>query len=99
MIKYALGLDPTKRAALGQFPNGTLTSIGASKHLTLTVPRRDRRTDVGYIAEVSSDLLTWNSGPGHTVTLQDSDSLLIVSDATPLAGTARRFIRLKVREN
>jgi len=98
MVKYALGLDPAQRAVLTQFPTGTLSAGGASTFMTLTVPRRNRRTDVDYIAEVSSDLVNWNSGTGHTVTVQDSDSMLIVRDAIPLAGTARRFMRLKVRE-
>jgi hypothetical protein len=98
IVKYALGLDPAKRAAPAQFPTSTFTTNGESTFLTLTVPRRNRRTDVEYIAQVSSDLLTWNSGPGHTVTLQDSDSMLVVRDATPRAGTPERFIRLSVRE-
>jgi len=98
MVKYALGLDPAKRATAAQFPSGSLTATGPSTFLTLTVPRRNKRTDVTYTAEVSGDLVTWNSGPGHTVTLQDTNTLLVVRGAVPASGSAQRFMRLKVAE-
>lgn len=94
LVKYALGRNPAERAQPAQFPQSS-TSGG---YLTLTVPRRNKRTDVDYIVEVCENLATWNSGPGHTVTLQDEESLLVVRDATPMTGAPRRFIRLKVRE-
>ena len=95
MVKYALGLDPAQRAQTAQLPEASSTS----SYLTLAVPRRNKRTDVDYIVEVSSTLGTWNSGPGYTVTLQDDDTMLVVRDATPMSGAGSRFIRLKVQEH
>lgn len=94
LVKYALALNPALVASLGQHP----TASTAAPYLTLNVPRRTKRTDVDYIVEVSSDLTTWSSGPDNTVTLQDDDTLLAVRDATPISGTGRRFIRLKIQE-
>ena len=94
MIKYALGRNPSERALPNQFPEIRTTD----GYLSLVVPRRNKRTDVEYIVEVSDKLGTWNSGPGHTVTLVDEESSLVVRDATPMTGASSRFIRLKVRE-
>lgn len=94
MVKYALGRSPTERAQAAHFPKLT-TDAG---YLTLAVPRRNERTDVVYIVEVGGDLGNWSSGPGHTVTLQDEESMLVVRDATPMTAAVSRFIRLKVRE-
>jgi hypothetical protein len=47
--------------------------------------------------QVSSDFKTWNSGPGHTVILEDTDTRLVVRDAVASSGNAKRFIRLAVR--
>jgi hypothetical protein len=98
LIKYALRLDPARPALPTERPSGTLTAIGGSRYLTLTVPRLTRRGDVDYIVEVSNDMLTWNTGSGYTMTLQDSETSLIVRDVAPIGSSARRFMRLKVRE-
>ncbi len=93
MVKYALGLNPSQRATTAQFPAASNTG----DYLTLTVPRRNKRTDVNYLVEVSGDLATWNSGSPYTVVMQDTDTSLTVRDATPMTGTTKRFIRLKVQ--
>ena len=94
MVKYALGLDPSQRASNAQRP--TVSATG--NHLTLTVPRRNKRADVDYIPEVSDDLVNWHTGPGYTVTTQDDETMLVARDATPIADAAKRFMRLRIRE-
>ena len=96
LMKYALGIEPTKRATIAQTPATTVASTGALNYLRLSIPRRTRRTDVNCTVEVSGDLTQWNSGPGHTVVEQDMDTLLVVRDATPVNGAGSRYIRLKV---
>lgn len=93
LVKYALGLAADITATPAQLPGGSLTG----NYLTLTVPRRLRRTDITYTVEVSSDLQTWNSGPGHTVVVQDTDTQLAVRDAVPSTSNSKRFIRLAVQ--
>ena len=53
---------------------------------------------VDYLVEVSGDLTTWNSGPTHTVTVQDTETSLVVRDALPISGNSKRFIRLRIAE-
>ena len=97
LVKYALGLAANIPATPAQALSGTLTPISGQKYLTLTIPRRLRRSDVNYVVQVSSDLQTWNSGPGHTVTIEDSETQLTVRDATPSSSNTGRFIRLGVQ--
>jgi hypothetical protein len=96
LVKYALGLAPATHAQPAQYPVGSVTREGGANYLTLSVPRRAKRLDVDSIVEVSDDLVTWHSAWDDTVVLQDDESLLVVRDATPMSGNARRFIRLKV---
>ena len=51
--------------------------------------------DVNYAVEVSSDLLTWTSGPAATVTLTDTPTELVVRDNTPYQDATARYIRLR----
>jgi hypothetical protein len=97
LIKYALGLDAGVAAPPAQLPAASLTSSSGQNYLTLTVPRRMRRSDTTYTVEVSSDLITWSSGTGQTLVLQDTEEQLVVRDVQPMSSATRRFIRLAVR--
>lgn len=92
LVKYALG-----RAADVAVPaDQALSTAVSGDYLTLTIPRRLRRSDVNYVVQVSSDLVNWNSGPGYTVTVQDTDTTLVVRDATSIGASPARFMRLAV---
>ena len=99
VMKYALGLDPTVPNAAAGAP-----VVGASGGaLTLTYVAPPGITDVTYIVEVSGDLVTWTSSSGATqvlsTTLLDAThQQVVVRDLTPMTGTARRFIRLRVTQ-
>jgi hypothetical protein len=93
LVKYALGLAANVAASPAQRPVASLTG----NLLTLTIPRRLRRTDIEYEVQVSSDLITWNSGPGHTQVVQDTETMLVARDAIPFDVSKKRFIRLAVR--
>lgn len=97
LVKYALGLNAATAAPSAQLPGGSLTSVTDQSYLTLTVPRRMRRSDVNYVVQVSSDMGTWNSGAGHTVVVQDTETQLVVRDALPMTSLTKRFIRLAVQ--
>lgn len=97
LIKYAFGRDAAVPVTAEQAPAGSMMTESGQKYLTLTVPRRMRRSDVIYTVEVSSDLANWMSGPGHTVIVQDDETQLAVRDATPLSDGGQRFIRLAVQ--
>jgi hypothetical protein len=97
LVKYALGAPADVALAPAQLPASFVSPSGGQNYLMLNIPRSLRRDDVSYVLEVSSDLKTWNSGIGHTVTLDDSDGRLLVRDALPVTGAAGRFMRLAVQ--
>jgi hypothetical protein len=100
LIKYALGLDPAKKVVASEHVMAALPGAlpPSETYLTLTVPRRLRRDDVDYVVEVCGNLADWMSGPGETVTLADTDEVLVVRDTVPYSAGVERFIRLKVVE-
>jgi glucose/arabinose dehydrogenase/cytochrome c2 len=63
------------------------------KYLAATIARPVPSPDI--TVEVSSDLITWTSGPGETVTVSDTPTQLVVRDDTPWQDAAKRFIRLR----
>jgi hypothetical protein len=96
LVKYALGLPATAPAAAAERPAVSLTDFNGARHPVLTVPRRLRRPDVGYVVETSDDLATWRSGAGHTVVVRDEHTVLEVRAAVPVDGSSRRFMRLRI---
>jgi hypothetical protein len=69
----------------------------------LTYTQALSATDITYTVQVSTDLATWNSGPGYTVTTgttysQDGETESVtVQSATPVSGSnAALFMRLQV---
>jgi hypothetical protein len=99
LAKYALGLDPTQVATPDQRPSASLTELApALRYITLTIPRTALRPDILYSVQSSGDLQHWNSGPGHTVVLDDSPNRLVVRDAVPTSDATRRFLEFNVSE-
>jgi hypothetical protein len=98
LMKYALGLDPTKPDAAAGAP--VVGQSGGFQTLTYLCP--PGLTDVTYVVQVSSDLVTWNSGPSFTTTISNSlvgnQQQVVVRDLTPTSGTTRRFIRLEITQ-
>ncbi len=77
--------------------SGKVTSrllADGSRHRILTV---EKSAAAGLIplVEVSSDRVTWFSGPDHTAVLIDDAALLRVMDRTPHSPAAKRFIRVR----
>ncbi len=99
LLKYAFAVPPARVAMPSDWP-----LVGAADGaLTLTFLRRRDVTDLIYTVEVSGDMQTWESGPGRTqevsVTPLDSQREQVVArDLTPMGGSQRRFIRLKVSQ-
>ena len=96
LTKYALGIDPLRSITTAQRPAVAL-STGSPSYLTLSVPRRLRRTDVVYVPEASADLATWSSGPSVTTTVQDTETMLVVRDRVAAGTGLRRYLRLRVQ--
>jgi hypothetical protein len=96
LMKYALGLNPFTATTPAQLPSGSLQTFSGQSYLTLTVNRATQPADITYIVEVSSNLLSWVSGPPNTVTVTNTATQLVVRDNTPVPAATSRFIRLRV---
>lgn len=97
VLEYALALDPMTASAAGQ-PKVTRNN-GV---LNLTYVRRMDVSDLNYTVEVSSDLITWQSGSSYTrevsaTALDRIREQVVVADLTPLSTVTTRFIRLRVQ--
>jgi kumamolisin len=102
LIKYALGANPLVPSA-SALPAGALAidPNDGQPHLTLTVSLDATATGITVTPQVSSDVVTWQSGAGYTEIASDSTvngiRTVTFRDLTP-AGTpgVNRYIRLSV---
>ena len=100
LMKYALGLPP-KNIGLAGLPVLSNTSLFGNTYATLTYTCPAQLNDISYIVEVSSDLLTWNTGNGYTLPLSvvtspdGSTNTCAVEDVNPI-GTTPQFMRLRI---
>jgi len=96
LLAYALQLNPAT-ANLSDVPQAVITN----GHLTLTYFAPASITDISYIVEVSTDLVTWNSGTGYTEVTTNvpssSGNTITVQDTLP-ATTTKHFMRLRVMQ-
>jgi hypothetical protein len=78
------------------------TPVISNGHLSVTYVVPASITDINYIVEVSSDLMTWNSGAGYTQVLSNvagaSGHTITVQDTLPTA-TQKHFMRLRVTQH
>jgi hypothetical protein len=94
LLAYALQLNP----ATAQ-PTNVPTAVPSNGHLVMTYFVPASITDVSYIPEVSTDLMTWNSGAGYvqvvsTVT-SASGNTITVQDTLPTT-VPKHFMHLRV---
>jgi len=92
LMRFAMGLRATD-------PLPAFSSISPESQLSLTYTR-DRFADTSPFVEVSSDMLTWKSGPAFTediarVPNDDGTETVTTRDLTPRPAAIARFIRLR----
>jgi hypothetical protein len=95
LLEYALNLDPKTPDAAGLPAAGLVNGA-----LTLTYTRVKSATDITYVPEVSTDLVTWNSGSSYTAEIQVTDLgatlTVVVASLLPLSSSPAQFMRLRV---
>jgi hypothetical protein len=96
LIKYALGLNPFSIESPNNLATASIQQVAGHSYLTLTVNRVANPTDVTEVAQVSSDLQTWASGPSYTTTLTNTASQLVVRDNMPVDEGTNGAIRLLI---
>lgn len=102
LMKYALHLNPLTNGVSG-LPVQSISTISGNNYLSLAYTKVIAATDLIYTVQISTDLKTWNSGPGYTgimSTVANPDGVtqtVTVQSLIPLtAGTSKQFIRLQV---
>ncbi len=85
------------RVATRQIPTvlNSIDVVDGEKFRTLTVVWPEGQRDRSQRVEVSSDLLSWSSGPSHTTVVLSNGTTLKVRDNTPITADEKRHIRLK----
>ncbi len=98
LLEYALALEPKTTSQTGLPASGTLT-ISGKTHATLSFTRPHALTDITYLVEVSTDLQTWNSGPGYAIRTDDaSTDLATFREVAAIEDTPIHFLRLHVTQ-
>ena len=102
LVKYALGLTPTVSGHGGRLSYGKTTVTG-STYLTVTYTRPDPApTGSSCLVEAGASLTAagWSSSGLVETSNTVSGGLrtLTVRDSTPMAGSNKRFMRLKVTQ-
>lgn len=103
LAEYALGTD-SRTAGVNGLPVTGQVLVSGNSYQTLTYTKVLANTDVSYVPQVSSDLVTWNSGSsylGAVSTVPSADGLtqtVTVRDLTPMSNVVAggRFLRLQV---
>jgi hypothetical protein len=103
LLKYYLGLPGKTPAPADRLPTGALLPVSNQQYLAMTYSRDKLANDVDCIAEVSTDLVNWSSGPSATVVEQSVDlgtlEQVTVRDLTPAGGAQQRFMRLRLQQH
>jgi len=97
LLKYALGLSPLE--PVGPVAQPTFFEEDANDFLALDLALNPHAKDLNVWVQTSQDLADWQSGIGHTVTLEQSPSRIHVRDAVARGNAPRRFIRLAVERD
>jgi hypothetical protein len=96
LLAYALQLNPATAR-----PIDVPIPVNIKGHLSITYFVPASITDIYYIVEVSSDLVTWNSGAAYTQvmssTISASGTTVTVQDILPTT-TQGHFMRLRVTQ-
>ncbi|WP_035614063.1 autotransporter-associated beta strand repeat-containing protein [Haloferula sp. BvORR071] len=95
ILEYAFGTHPLQ-------PNAnpvsvSLVTIGASRHLQVSVPKNPAAINLGFAAELSPELGTW-TGAGITVE-ENSTTRFTAHETAPTGSVRARFIHVKVTVN
>ena len=104
LMEYALGLNPTNSADIGQGVTSAIMKFENQSYLVLTFNRRTNDASLTYVAQVSGNRQYWSSGPGFAE-LVDRQPLsagwerLTYRDLVPIWTNAPRFMRLQVIKN
>ena len=96
LVEYALNLNP-KAVDVNALPTAYVNAGGFP---TLSYNTAANATDIDYIVEISTDLVTWNAGPAYLGAAQLADggatTATIVSSPNTITAQPRQYLRLRM---
>jgi len=95
LMEYAIGSDPLV-ADLGNIPFSEVREVDGQDYLHLFVTRNPNADGLTWSVEVSPNLVDWESGSPHTITISETPETWILRDSTAIGTGSPRFIRLRV---
>jgi hypothetical protein len=102
LLEYSARLNPLVSDAAFNGPSVTVASEAGARYLQFSYTENLEASDLTYTPEVSSDLQTWFSGSSHISFVESSVNgytrLVKVRDNSPLVGSSKRFMRLRVTQ-
>ncbi len=90
--ELAAGTDPKDPNSV-QLAVITFEQIGASTYCQAELPRKGR-ADIEHVFALSADLVAWDETGTSVVTVEDSNSRLILRSSNAVSAAAREFYRL-----
>ena len=103
LMKYYLGLSGKVPAATTSLPTGSLITVSNQLYLAMTHTHDKLVNDVDCVAEVSSDLVNWSSGPAYARVESIVDlgvqERITIQDLSPVANTTHHFMRLRFQQH
>ncbi len=94
LLEFVFGTLPKVAGAQVVTPLEIVTIFG-QRFLQITIPRMGAHPATLDV-QVSSNLISWDTGPDFTMEVSNTPTALVVRDLTPLGpGVPQRFMRLK----
>lgn len=102
LLKYYLGLPGRTPATAGSLPTGTLLTVSNQLYLAMSYTHDKLANDVDCIAELSTDLVNWSSGPTYSqveaVLDLGAQERITVRGLLPVASATHHFMRLRFHQ-
>ncbi|MFO1513217.1 MAG: hypothetical protein U1F83_09950 [Verrucomicrobiota bacterium] len=103
LMKYYLGLPGRTNAPAASLPTGSLITVSNQLYLAMTYTQDKLVNDVDCVAEVSTDLVNWSSGPAYSRVASIVDlggqERITIQDMSPVANTTHHFMRLRFQQH
>lgn len=91
LFEYAFGLDPKSPNV-----NDPISTTVDATYISIIYPKAKAATDVTFIVEKSTDLVTWTSVTPINVILSDDGTIQIIKAEVLKAGAAATYLRLGI---
>ncbi len=91
LLEYALNTDPMNAASL------SLPTVGMTGGtMTFTYRKNDAASDLSYVVQQSSDLLSWTAANVVNTILSDDGSTSVIQASIPVGASTKLWLRLSV---